>query len=218
MIVRRNARISITVLMLCVMALGFAAQGSRFALELTPGPSHSGKGGWLFFSYTVHPQVAVWIETMGGDYVQTIYVTDKGESGKWTMAPKNGRPEALPVWYHVRQNLLDGISQATAKKETFYESPFLDNLVPGSYIIKLETNRSYDYNVAYPKKTAGVNGQPSVVYQAEILVGSGSQQAEFIPIGTGSPDGSDGKMYPILPGIDSALELFSRLLIFYNEK
>lgn len=82
-------------------------------------------------------------------------------------------------------------------------------------MIKLETNRSYDYNDSHPRK-AGVNGQPSVVYQAEPTVGAGGSEATFEPIGTGSADGSDGTVRLGLQGIDTALQLFNSTKVSYE--
>jgi hypothetical protein len=74
-------------------------------------------------------------------------------------------------------------------------------------VIKLETNRSYDYNDSHPRK-AGVNGQPTV--------GAGGSEATFEPIGTGSADGSDGTVRLGLQGIDTALQLFNSTKVSYE--
>lgn len=88
---------------------------------------------------------------------------------------------------------------------------------PGRYAIMLETNRSYDWNKTYTKKNSGVNGQPSIVYRAELDIGSGSRTAAFEPIGTGSVDGSDARIQLGLQGIDTALQLFSSLQVTYRD-
>jgi hypothetical protein len=188
--------------------------GTRFELHLVPGPHHSSRQGFWIFGYTVQPQAAVWVETPEGEYIDTIYVTAKGENGDWTAAPKTGRPEALPVWYHLRKEGTDAVSSATPREETRYGSGLAARLAPGKYLIKLETNRSYDYNGTFPE-SAGVGGQPSVIYQAELQVGDTTDSAAFRPVGTGSPDGSDGRIRPGLEGITTALELFSSMTISY---
>jgi hypothetical protein len=190
--------------------------GTRFELHLEPGPHHSARQGFWIFGYTVQPQAAVWVETLEGEYVDTIYVTAKGQKGDWTAAPKNGRPEALPVWYHLDKESTDAVSSATPEEDTLYGSDLAARLAPGKYIIKMETNRSYDYNEAFTE-SMGVGGQPSLVYQAELYVGESSASAEFRPAGTGSPDGSDGLIRPGLEGITTALELFSSMEIRYLE-
>jgi hypothetical protein len=44
-------------------------------------------------------------------------------------------------------------------------------------------------------------------------VGEGPAQAGFEPIGAGSLDGTDGAIQPGFEGIDTALSLFSRMLV-----
>jgi hypothetical protein len=185
-----------------------------FHLEWKPGAAYTGKGGWFVFSYKVYPQIALWLETPAGEYAGTLYVTAKGEARKWTAAPKAGRPEALPVWYHAQREVADGVSAATSKGAATLGNTF--HILPGIYVVKLETNRSYDYNDTYTKTDSGVNGQPSLVYRALVSIGSGPVRAELLPIGTGAVDGSDGQIRLGLNGLDTALELFESLeLKFY---
>ena len=64
------------------------------------------------------PQMAAWIEDGQGNYVSTIIVTNKNAKRKWIAAPKEGRPEALPVWNNKVQNntaQIDSVSAATSK-------------------------------------------------------------------------------------------------------
>jgi hypothetical protein len=193
-------------------------QGPRFTLDLTPGPYYQTAAGWFIFKYTVYPQVAVWVEDADGSYLGTVYVTGKIVKGSWMAAPAAGRPEALPVWSHLRQGDLDSVSAATSAGETRRDSDLASRLPPGDYVVKLETNRSYDYNATYTKDNAGVCGQPSIVYRAPITVGKGPARAGFAPLGTGSLDGSDGDIHAGLSGIDTALELFGSMSIEYRER
>lgn len=176
--------------------------GPRFVLELTPGPEYR------------KSQIAAWVETPGGDFVETIYVTAKAGRGDWLMAPKSGRPEALPVWSHARADDADAATSATPSGTLAHGSPAAARLAAGNYVVWLEINRSFDYNEAYPK-SRGVNGQPSVVYRADIQVGSGESETILKPAGTGAPDGSDGEMRPGLAGISTALELLSSAMVSY---
>ena len=198
------------------MAAAGASSGRRLELHLVPGKAYSARMGTWPFSYVVQPQVAAWLTTADGSFVEPLLVTARAAKASWRMAPAEGRPEALPVFSHLKAAAADGVSAATSKGETLRAAGLGADLPAGTYLVWLEVNRSYDYNSAYPKASSGVNGQPSVVYRAELdLGGPEAVGADFSPVGTGSPDGSDGRVREGLAGIDSALELFSSLTVSY---
>ena len=195
----------------------YTGSGPRFVVELSPGEYYRTSTRWFLFSIPVYPQVAVWAERPDGTFAGTIFVTEKGAKAKWVSAPKEGRPEALPVWSHLRKSGPDAISAATSKGETRYGSRLAADLPPGEYVIRLETNRSYDYNETFTRDNSGVAGQPSLIYTARLSVGTEPDQGRFEPIGTGSPDGSSGMISEGLSGIDTALKLFSSMTVSYRE-
>ena len=72
----------------------------------------------FIFSIKKTPQMAAWIEDDQGNYISTIAVTNRSAKNSWRSAPKEGRPEALPVWSHRIQNnmeQIDSVSSATPK-------------------------------------------------------------------------------------------------------
>lgn len=192
-----------------------AVRDGHLALRLVPGPAYKFATRWLIFSMPIYPQVACWIETPSGDYVDTIYVTAKGAKNKWMSAPSAGRPEALPVWSHLRKEksaVADGVSGATPSGATKRDATLPKSLPKGRYIFKLEVNRSYDYNESFTR----VTGQPSLIYECAIDLGDGPSKASFVPIGQGSVDGSDGTIRPGLKGITTALDLLADAEISYE--
>lgn len=192
------------------------SSGPRIELRLEPGPHYAKDMKVFLFSYTVWPQVAAWLETPDGRFVDTLYVTELAVTGKYRAAPKAGRPESLPVWTARKSGAAEAVSSpTTVGAPVSYASGLAASLPPGRYVVMLETNRSYDWNETYTKKNAGVNGQPSLVYRAELELGAGPAEARFTPIGVGSVDGSDGELRPELAGIDTALELFSSMTVRY---
>ena len=44
------------------------------------------------------PQFSVWLEDSDGNFIKTLYVTERASHKSWIMGPKEGRPESLPVW------------------------------------------------------------------------------------------------------------------------
>ncbi len=168
----------------------------RLVLELPPGPEYR------------KPQIAAWLETPAGGYVGTLYSTARTARNSWILAPREGRPEALPVWTHARGGAVDAVASPTPAQGLSREAALPAGLSPGRYVVWLEVNRSFDYNEAYPK-SRGVNGQPSLVYRAEIEIGKGKRRVPLEPVGTGSPDGSDGKVRPGLEGITTARDILT---------
>jgi hypothetical protein len=193
--------------------------GNHFVLKIAPGADYSTSTTiFFFFKIPIYPQIACWIETLEGEYIDTIYITSKGAKKNFFSAPAAGRPEALPVWYHLQQakpTNTDAVTSATSANSAEHISQSFDQLKPGKYIVLLEVNRSYDYNDQYTKANSGVNGQPSLIYRAEIIVGDASATSELVPFGVGSADGSDGNIRPGLDGITTALKLIDKADIEY---
>jgi hypothetical protein len=192
------------------------SSGERFEIVLEPGEYYSKDVNYVVYRYTVWPQVAVWITDLDGNYISTLYVTDVIVQQNFDAAPEEGRPEALPIWYGLQKESVDAVSSPTTVGSTVqFGNDIASELPDGEYLIFLETNRSYDWNDRYTKKNSGVNGQPSLLYQAKVSIGGPTAEVEFIPVGTGSVDGSDGLIYDDLSGIDTAYQLFEKMSILY---
>ena len=193
-----------------------------FTLRVTPGSQYNvPKTILLFIKFPVYPQIACWLETPESEYVDTIYVTESGAKNNFAFAPRNGRPEALPIWYHRKAQwpaTTDAVSGATSTTAAEHKTRLSTPLKLGRYVAFLEVNRAYDYNKNYTHANSGVNGQPSLIYRAEIVVGKGPSKATFAPIGVGSVDGSDGNIRLGLGGITTALNIIENAEIEYNEK
>jgi len=216
--VRKHAVLAIALLLLCAVQSGAQTsqvKGRTFTLTVTPGKDYGASTTiLLFIRIPLYAQIACWLETPDGKYVDAIYVTPKGAKKSFFSAPARGRPEALPVWYHRQAGkpaVPDAVSGATASKEAAHAKRLA--VGPGRYVVFLEVNRSYDYNERYTKANSGVNGQPSLIYRAELEAGKDPSRARFEPIGTGSVDGSDGTITPGLEGITTALTLIDHATI-----
>lgn len=178
------------------------AFAKEISVKVTPGEHWKEKR---------EPQVAVWLEDEDGNYIRTLYVTERASHKSWIFSPKEGRPESLPVWYGASKNggtsskeaaspaapsasltrSLDAVTGATPKSELNLTAQMED----GDYIIRAEFNNSFDYNEFYTKKNSGVNGQPSVVYTAKIPANlTAGQEITLDFAGTGSLTGDDGSI------------------------
>ena len=171
------------------------------------------------------PTFAIWLQEKRSGKVQTIYVTGKAAENKWILAET--RPESIPVWYGVRQKeqvaqgaQIDAISGATPSGDTVvirWQIP--ERLRSRQVSIFIEANSSYDYNGYYTDRKdaagySGANGQPSLVWSAELDF-SKSGRAEIVPeiIGHGHLWGKDHEVYSDISRVTTARETFSYMAI-----
>ena len=187
-------------------------------LHIEPGAHWQEKMKGFIFNANKTPQIAAWIEDNNGNYISTVTVTNRSAKEKWRGSPIEGRPEALPVWYHKIQNNageIDTVTAASSKKPVDVQ---IDNnsLINGNeYNIYLEINQSYDYNDFWTENNSGVNGQPSIIYHAKFIAGK-SDSIKLNTIGYGSVDGSDGIINPGLEKITTALLIIKDAYIIVN--
>jgi len=178
-------------------------------LSVEPGEKWLGEMKIFIFSMDRTPQMAAWIDDKQGNYVSTIIVTNKNAKRKWIFAPKEGRPEALPVWNNRIQNntaQIDCVSAATSKGAVGVQIDN-DSLLNGQeYNVYLEINHSFDYNEFWTENNSGVNGQPSLIYHGKFFIDVPGK-IELNPIGYGSVDGSNGNIVKGLDGMTTALKI-----------
>lgn len=169
------------------------------------------------------PQCAVWLEDADGNYVRTLYVTQRSSKRNWIFGPKEGRPESLPVWYHAANygslknapvsTEVDAVTSATPKGGIVFTAEIGDT----EYVIKAEFNTSFDYNDFYTKKNSGVNGQPSVVYEAKIPADGDldgpNKEITLSLAGTGSENGADGKIYGDISNLTTAKNIVETITV-----
>ncbi len=115
-----------------------------------------------------HPLMAIWVEDLEGNYIQTLYVAEsiaKGvylqgdaSSGRWLPGPIR-RPAALPYWGHQRgvqaedglympsqkNPMPDAITGATPKGNFTLESQ-APNQEKQKFRVLLEINQPWDWN------------------------------------------------------------------------
>jgi hypothetical protein len=189
-------------------------QGS-LELIVEPGEQWLGKMKVLFFSVKKAPQMAAWIEDEDGRFITTITVTNSSANEKWKSAPKEGRPEALPVWNHRQKTNpasvdMDAVSTATPKSsgsDSIEAKIDKGSLTDGNtYSVFFEINHSFDYNDYWTENNSGVNGQPSLIYHAQFIAGQPGS-ISLAPIGHGSVDGSNGNITGDPGSITSALNI-----------
>ncbi|MBI9095219.1 MAG: hypothetical protein JEY71_10085 [Sphaerochaeta sp.] len=198
----------------------------------------------LFLFITLHnpPQMVLWAETIDGQYIDTLMVTEKIGEMKWMKASKDPvgdgqirRPEALPVWEWKRAVIAsDGLPLPTSDSpmpdDISHASPKADFSVKADLAkannelyLYFEVNHSTDFNATYTAEAdigsetynGGPmgSGQPALVYRAYVNFSNPEQSDKtFALIGHSSPSGEDGNIYTDMQGIDSALDIIDSIV------
>lgn len=238
----KNLRKSVTVEegMFQILSTNIGQEGIPIAIELRKGPHYESDPQPLFLglTYTSVPQVAFWIEDLSGNYINTIYVTQKVSNGSFVSTDDIFstviRPESLPYWAHQRgvtygengvmpgtdNSDLDGITGATPQGNYDVRSQLSSE--HRQFKVMMEINRSYDFNQSYSKDRypddpiysgSGSSGQPSVVYSAAINLDDDQSSYIMKVAGHGHYSGANGTLFTDMTGIDTALELVKRVVI-----
>lgn len=182
-----------------------------------------------------HPLMAIWLETMDGVYIQSVYVAEsiaKGfysygdkSTGKWQPGVLR-RPAALPYWGHQRgvqapdglylptttDPLPDAYSGATPKGD-FVLDTRADKPLEGKFRVLFEINQSWDWNEywtnnKYPDDIEyKTSSQPSLVYAVTVDPGSDIKEYTLNPIGYGHYAGANGVLYTDLSTFTTALNI-----------
>jgi len=179
------------------------------------------------------PQFAIWIEDMEGNYLSTLFVSNKIATEGWQANNGNRRKEALPHWCHQRgviyddglmlptldQPFTDGISGATPKDSHTVQLS-LENL-NDPIVIKAEFNHSLDFNDFFPENAGKDDenysggkmgsGQPAIVYAGTFY--PDDNDLELVIVGYSSPDGSDGNIYTDLEKLSTSKSIVERISI-----
>lgn len=230
-----------------IVALKSNAAGKSLTVDLEKGEHYIHKMKILpLITIKSPPQIAVWLGDSKGNYVETLFVSRKTATQKWSKAPKDKTPkdkirrqESLPHWAHKRgvqyadglylptreEPLPDSITSASPKGSFILNTKMAEDLK--QFRIFAEINASLDFNEYFPEE-AGVeddnysggawgSGQPALIYSAEIDLSLEKQNYVLHLIGHSSPDGSNGNIYQDLAGLTTAKDLVRKITVTIGE-
>lgn len=183
-------------------------QGKNITIDVTAGDywTHSAKLGIMKLKIT--PQIAVWIEDLEGNFVDTIYVTQAFGKQNWAFIKydpdKTIRGECMPYWMNQRAKaglkeptknspLPDSVTGATPKN-----SFTINSVIPGNldeFVIYAEVGKSFDSNDHYTEEEYNYKGQPSIVYAARINTAEGKNSYTMELVGHSGDEGADDQLY-----------------------
>jgi hypothetical protein len=204
-------------------------KGMQITIEFKKGKAHN------------HPLLAIWIEDMEGNYIQTLYVVQSiassvfrhGEAGwgHWNEAVVR-RPAALPYWGHQRgikagdglyiptpdNPVPDAYSGATPKSDFILFSRS-DMPLPEQFRVLLEINQAWDWNQYWHNNKFPddaeykTSSQPALVYEASINMQDQLKEYEMKPIGHSHYSGKTGELFRDLSTLTSALEIAESIVV-----
>lgn len=220
------------------------AEGTPIALSFKTGDhwKHTFMRVLHLYPIKTTPQIAVWIEDMNGNFLETLYVTKRYATQSWRKTPGENTPvekihriEALPCWayrhgstYYIdppvpeKSTLLpDAVTEASPKADFTLRSTIEADI--DSVLVCVEINNSTDFNDYYRRDAHKGDstysggrygsGQPALVYGALIHPGNHNGKVQFTLLGHSSPDGSDGELYTGLDGITTARQIVEEITV-----
>jgi hypothetical protein len=232
--------ILITLLIFVFVLTSFSQEkltGTGLRITVTPGSNYAMEKNFGPFKVKLTPQMAFWLEDSNGKFLATLYVTYKSAKGAWGLPVD--RPASLPIWAYKRgieskpgiymptnnKPLPDSETSATPTGKFVWEWDLPKDLKAGTYLIKGEVNRSFDYNDTFKDKLSekdpnfnAENGQPSVLYEGTINIGNKTSSIELKPVGYGHPIGKTGDVVRDISKITTALDMLSSIKIEYVKK
>lgn len=217
----------------------FEAQGQKLSIDIKAGEFFAAPGAIVMGVQTnTTPQMAVWIEDIHGNYIDTLYVTKKASDSSYLQSLFGGeeirRPEALPVWSHAR-----GVKSGDGLMMPSSDRPIADAVTGATplwsfdiktvaapkqewVVVKLEINQSFDYNDTYNKNAfpdddvysgSGNSAQPSLIYGAQVNLSQGEPAYFMSLLGRGHHSGQHGDLISDLSGITTARQLIKRAIV-----
>jgi len=188
-----------------------------------------------------YPLLAIWIEDLEGNYIQTLYVAQSIAKGvfnygqvkdnRWVRESKR-RPAALPYWGHKygfqaedgyylptpENPVVDAYTGATPTTDFILKSKS-DSELPQKFKILFEINQSWDWNEywtnsKFPEEEQyRTSSQPALIYEAQIDLNSTVMEYEMNAIGHSHYSGKDGNLYDDLSTITTAFGISEKIIV-----
>lgn len=212
-----------------ILETNLQASGLKIEIKFQEGPE------------IYYPLLAIWIEDLNGNYIQTLYVAEsiakgvftygKVKDNRWVRESKR-RPAALPYWGHKwgvkaedgyylptpENPIADAYTGATPSGDFVLKSK-TDQEIPEKFKILLEINQSWDWNEYWTNnkfpddEDYKTSSQPALVYAVEVDLNKQLDQYKMEVIGHSHYSGKDGKLYTNLSTITTALDIVDHIIV-----
>lgn len=204
-------------------------KGTQMEIDFIAGKSHN------------HPTLAVWVEDLEGNYIQTLFVTKalatgvfghgEQQTGVWKNAPGEvSRPATLPYFLHKRgkvnqegtllptanEPIPDAYSGATPPA-SFQLTTRTDKPLKGKFRLLVEVNQPWDWNSYWNNNRFPgdidykTSCQPALVYAVTIDLNNPMEYYVLNPMGHSHYSGKDGLLYTDISSFTTALHIFDKI-------
>ena len=202
-------------------------KGPALEIEMIRGEGHN------------HPLMAIWVETLEGQFVQTLYVAESIAKGTFQhgdatrgfwMPGEIQRPAALPYWSHKRgiKNELgfylptpanpvpDAYTGATPG-QSFILHTRLDEPDMRKFKLLFEINQTWDWNEywtnnKFPEDEEYKSScQPALVYACTMDLENPETEVPLEIIGRSHHSGASGELFTDLETLTTALHIAEKI-------
>jgi len=184
-----------------------AGRGPEITVDLTPGES---------FYY---PLFAVWLETDGGEYIQTLYVAKAVATGIFEYAHTRGIRAADGLFMPDEKTAVPDAYTGATPKTGFIMTSHADNPLPGKFRVMLEINQNWDWNEYWTNNRFPGDenylwsAQPALVFEAFIDMGTPQDFYLMKPVGHSHYSGQTGELYTDLSSFTTALNIAESIVV-----
>lgn len=236
-----------------ILLLALSCSNNRLPVEVLPDHFSSnpdGKGPALEIEMRKgeghnHPLMAIWIENLDGQFIQTLYVAEsigKGvfqhgdaSNGSWKPGEIQ-RPAALPYWSHKRgiknenglylptpTNPVPDAYTGPTPDQSFILHTKLDEPGLKKFNLLFEINQTWDWNEywtnnKFPEdEEYKTSCQPALVYAVSINLENPGQEYQMKPIGHSHHSGANGDLFTDLETLSTALHIADEILVRVQE-
>ncbi|TFH37276.1 MAG: hypothetical protein E4G95_04930 [Bacteroidia bacterium] len=211
----------------------------------------SGAGPWITVEFQrgesfYYPLMAVWLEDMKGNYIQSLYVPNSVATSVFRFGEVRDRewqpgirryPQTLPYWAHKRNvKARDGLYMPDPEDPVpdaysgatpitgFVMSSRSDRPVETQVKVMLEVNQNWDWNEYWSNDRFPGDEyykrscQPALVYEGVLDPAFPGRKVVMKPIGHSHHSGATGELFPDLSTITTALNIADTITVIFGNQ
>jgi hypothetical protein len=211
-----------------ILLLAIFVVGRTWGRTVVQIDIHQNKDLIYLSTFSEPPQFAIWLENPDTKETKTVFVTHRVAIGDWE--GKANVPVALPKWFLTFRGPSSAYSSggsksgkdlaitgATPKADMF---SIRVEVKPGSkWLCWIEMNLAGDFNDAFPefniatlKEDEFSNGQPALLYKAEIVAEEGKTYVPELEA-QATWDKGEVSVQPVNEGVTTAKNVFDDIKI-----